>query len=80
MSTPTIPQPLITQLNFGSIFRYYPARTLSEDERRGRKFTAPAYAYQLMQGVKSCDVSIVDVLSSLVEQAFVGYPALSSLF
>ncbi len=53
---------------------------LSEDERRGRKPTAPAHSYQLMQKVKSCDASFTDYLSRRVEQAFVGYSALSSLF
>gem|GEM_PF-428221 len=80
MSTSVTSQPPITQLSFGSVFRYYPARMLSEDERRGRKPTAPAHSYQLMQKVKSCEASIVEFLSSRVEQAFVGYPALSSLF
>ena len=80
MSTSVTSQPPITYLSFGSVFRYYPARMLSEDERRGRKSTAPAHSYQLMQQVKSCDVSVIDYLSRRVEQAFVGYPALSSLF
>jgi hypothetical protein len=80
MSTSVTSQPPITQLSFGSVFRYYPTRMLSEDEKRGRKSTAPAHSYQLMQKVKSCDVSVIDYLSRRVEQAFVGYPALSSLF
>ncbi len=80
MSTSIISRPPIIQLHFGSVFRYYPKRMLSEDEIRGRKSTDPAISYQLMQYVKSCNPDIIKFLSSKLKEAFVNYPDLFLLF